>query len=65
MKLSRNDFFKWAKNQTQWTENELLNPHNPDVADSETVDVLEEIEHGDIKLDGYNPHKAIKAPIAV
>ena len=40
MKLSRKDFFKWAKRQTQWTDNELLNPHNPDVADSEIVEVL-------------------------
>lgn len=40
MRLSRNDFFKWAKRQTQWTENEALNPHNPDVADSEIVEVL-------------------------
>lgn len=40
MKMTRNELFKWAKQQTQWTENELLNPHNPDVADSEMVDVL-------------------------
>ena len=40
MKLSRNDFFKWAKRQTQWTENEALRPHNPNVADSETIEVL-------------------------
>lgn len=40
MKLSRNELFKWAKQQTQWTENEALQPHNPDVADSEMVDVL-------------------------
>ena len=40
MKLSRNDLFKWAKGQAQWTENESLNPHNPDVADSEIVEVL-------------------------
>ena len=40
MKLSRNVFLKWAKSQTQWTENEALNPHNPDVADSEIVEVL-------------------------
>lgn len=40
MKITRNDFFKWAKNQTQWTENEVLHPHNPDVADNEIVDVL-------------------------
>ena len=40
MKLSRNVFLKWAKSQTKWTENEALNPHNPDVADSEIVEVL-------------------------
>ena len=40
MKLSRNVFLKWAKSQTQWTENEALNPHNPYVADSEIVEVL-------------------------
>ena len=40
MKMTRNELFKWAKSQTQWTENELLNPHNPDVPDSEIVDVL-------------------------
>ena len=40
MKLSRSDLIKWAKKQTQWTENEALQPHNPDVADSEIVDVL-------------------------
>lgn len=40
MKMTRNELFKWAKRQTQWTENEVLNPHNPDVADSEIVDVL-------------------------
>ena len=40
MKMTRNELFKWAKSQTQWTENEVLNPHNPDVADSEVVDVL-------------------------
>ena len=40
MKMSRNDFFKWVKGQTQWTDNDLLNPHNPDVADSEIVEVL-------------------------
>ena len=40
MKMTRNELLKWAKRQTQWTENETLNPHNPDVADSEIVDVL-------------------------
>lgn len=40
MKMTRNELFKWAKRQTQWTENEALNPHNPDIADSEVVDVL-------------------------
>ena len=40
MKMTRNELFNWAKRQTQWTENEALSPHNPDVADSETVDVL-------------------------
>ena len=40
MKLTRNQLFEWAKRQTQWTDNDLLNPHNPDVADSEMVTVL-------------------------
>lgn len=40
MKMTRNDFYKWAKQRTQWTENELLNPHNPDIADSEIVEVI-------------------------
>ena len=40
MKMTRNELFNWAKGQTQWTENEALNPHNSDIADSEIVDVL-------------------------
>ena len=40
MKMTRNELFNWAKHQTRWTENEVLNPHNPDVADSEIVNVL-------------------------
>lgn len=40
MKMTRNELFKWAKGQTQWAENDVLNPHNPDIADSEMVDVL-------------------------
>ena len=40
MKMTRNKLFDWAKHQTQWVENELLNPHNPDVADNEIVEVL-------------------------
>ena len=38
--MKRNELFNWAKGQTQWTENEALRPHNPDIADSEMVDVL-------------------------
>ena len=40
MKMTRNELFNWAKHQIRWTENEALNPHNPDIADSEIVDVL-------------------------
>lgn len=40
MKMTKSQFMKWAKKQTQSTENELLWPHNRDVADSETVELL-------------------------
>lgn len=40
MKMTRDELFNWAKHQTQWIENEVLSPHNPDVADSEIIDVL-------------------------
>ena len=40
MKMTKSQFYKWARKQTQSTENELLWPHNRDVADSEIVEVL-------------------------
>lgn len=40
MKMTRNEFYKWTKQRTQWAENESLNPHNPDVADAEIVEVI-------------------------
>ena len=40
MKMTRNEFYKWTKQRTQWTENESLNPHNRDVADAEIVEVI-------------------------
>lgn len=40
MKMTKHQFFEWAKRQTQATENEFLEPHNRDVADSEIVEVL-------------------------
>ncbi|GEQ32184.1 hypothetical protein B795N_00660 [Marinilactibacillus psychrotolerans] len=40
MKMTRTQFFKWAKQRTQSTENELLWPHNKDIADSEIVEVI-------------------------
>ena len=40
MKMTRNEFYKWTKQRTQWTENESLNPHNPDVSDAEIVEVI-------------------------
>ncbi|MBO1087191.1 hypothetical protein [Enterococcus mundtii] len=40
MELTRSEFFQWAFRQTQNTENEMLEPHNRDVPDSEIVDVL-------------------------
>ena len=40
MKMTRSEFYVWANKQTQSTENEMLSPHNRDVADSEIVEVL-------------------------
>lgn len=40
MKMTRSKFYTWANRQTQSTENEMLWPHNRDVADSEIVEVL-------------------------
>lgn len=40
MKMTKSQFYKWARKQTQSTENELLWPHNRDIADSEIVEVL-------------------------
>lgn len=40
MKMTKSEFFKWANEQKQWTENEMLSPHNRDIADSEIVDVI-------------------------
>ena len=40
MKMTRSKFYTWANKQTQSTENEMLSPHNRDVADSEIVEVL-------------------------
>lgn len=38
--MTRNEFYKWAKQRVQWTDNDLLYPHNPDIADAEVVDVI-------------------------
>lgn len=38
--MTRNEFLKWAKRRAQWTLNEVLHPHNPDVADSEIIEVV-------------------------
>ena len=40
MEMTRNEFYKWAKQRVQWTDNDLLYPHNPDIADAEVVDVI-------------------------
>lgn len=40
MKMTRSQFYVWANKQTQSTENEMLWPHNRDVADSEIIEVL-------------------------
>lgn len=40
MQLTKSQFYTWANRQTQSTENEMLSPHNKDVADSEIVEVL-------------------------
>lgn len=41
MKLTKSEFLKWVNGQTQWVENEMLEPKNKRVADSEIVDVIE------------------------
>lgn len=41
MKMTWSRFSKWVSGQSQWTENEALNPHNRDEADSEILDVIE------------------------
>lgn len=40
MKMTKSQFYKWARKQTQYTENELLWPHNRDIADAEIVELL-------------------------
>lgn len=35
MKMTKERLYKWMRRQTPWAENELLNPHNKDVADNE------------------------------
>ena len=40
MKMTKSQFYKWTRQQLQETENEMLSPHNRDVADSEMVEVL-------------------------
>lgn len=40
MEMTRHEFYKWAEQRVQWTENDLLYPHNPDIADTEVVDVI-------------------------
>ena len=40
MEMTKSEFFKWALQRTQYVENEMLSPHNPNVADSEVVDVF-------------------------
>ena len=40
MKMTWNELLNWARQQTQWTENGALGPHNPDIADDEVVGVL-------------------------
>jgi len=38
--MTKSQFYKWARQQLQETENEMLSPHNRDIADSELVEVL-------------------------
>lgn len=40
MEMTESQFFKWASQRIQYTENECLSPHNKDIADSENVDVI-------------------------
>lgn len=40
MEITLVDFLKWARQRTQTTGNEMLYPHNPDIADSEEVEVI-------------------------
>lgn len=40
IKMTRAEYLKWARQRTQFTANEMLYPHNPDVADGEEVEVI-------------------------
>lgn len=40
MKVTRTEFLRWARQRTQFIENEMLYPHNPDIADSEEVEII-------------------------
>ena len=41
MEMTRNEFYKWAKQRVRFTENGSLSPYNPDIAEIEVVDVIE------------------------
>lgn len=40
MKMTEAQFFQWASQRIQYTENEMLSPHNKDIADNEVVEVI-------------------------
>ena len=40
MKMTRTEFLNWTRQRTQFVENDMLYPHNRDIADSEEVEVI-------------------------
>ena len=40
MRMTKAEFIKWAKQRVQFTENGLLSPYDPDVAENEVIDVI-------------------------